>query len=251
MTMLSPEELQELRKLQERFKDYLPTAAHQVRELPGSQRKWVFLPWQAIRERLDEVAPDWMSDFSNIQYSEKDAICKCGITIMGVRKEAIASVPISLISSKGNDMARGSAADRLAAEALKNAAEHWGIGRYLDDQVGTIRHLWEHRAQLTTEMEGEIRKLMGQYSKEISTYTTPKAKEAGGMLEATAGVSTVKTINDAQVKRLWAIARKELNLSDSDVKSVLAEFNVESTASIPASEYDKVIQRLRDFATKF
>ncbi|MDJ0799711.1 MAG: hypothetical protein QNJ51_23340 [Calothrix sp. MO_167.B12] len=58
---------------------------------------------------------------------------------MTIRKEAIACVPIEIISSKGRDMSRGSAADRLHAEAIKNAAEVWGVGRYLDDQEFTAK----------------------------------------------------------------------------------------------------------------
>ncbi|MBR8838147.1 MAG: hypothetical protein DSM106950_30135 [Stigonema ocellatum SAG 48.90 = DSM 106950] len=39
-----------------------------------------------IRDRLDEVCPDWIIDYSEIQYLGNDAICRCGITILGVRK---------------------------------------------------------------------------------------------------------------------------------------------------------------------
>lgn len=130
-------------------------------------------------------------------------------------------------------MTRGSAADRLYAEAMKNASESWGLGAYLDDQVAVTRYLWDNRHSLSDEMEGEIRKLAGQYKKELAA--SPQ----------------IRKISQEQAARLWAIARSELKLSDSDVRSVFAGFNIESTAEIPAASYDKVIEGLRNYATKF
>lgn len=248
--MLTPQIREELRHIQVELKKPLPAKLHEVRELPGTDKKWVFLPWQAIRDRLDEIAPEWLIDHSEIQYMNNDAICRCGITILGVRKEAIASVPISLVSGKGKEMTRGSAADRLAAEAIKNAAETWGVGRYLDDQKFTIEYLWENKAQLSDQMNGELQVLIRQYK--ISNGMMPllpqKPKSEGGMLEAISGVSPRKTISDAQAKRLWAIASKELHLSENDVKAVFAEFKIEKTAEIAVADYDKVIERLRAYA---
>jgi hypothetical protein len=159
---MNPEIRDELRRIQLELKKPFPAAAHEFRELPGG-KKWVFLKWQTIRERLDEVCPDWISDYSDIQYLGNDAICRCGITILQIRKEAIASVPISILSSSGKEMSRGSAADRLAAEALKNGAETWGVGRYLDDQAFTIRYLWERMSELDDAACGEVRRLSEQY----------------------------------------------------------------------------------------
>lgn len=231
--MMTPTEREELRAIQRQLKEFFLPAKHKVREIPGSPKKWIYLPWQSIRERLDEIAPDWMSDFSEIQYIGNDAICRGAITILGVRKEAIASVPISVQSKAGNEMTRGSAADRLYAEAMKNASESWGVGAYLDDQVAVIRYLWDNRHSLSDEMEGEIRKLSGQYKKELAA--SPQ----------------IRKISQEQAARLWAIARSELKLSDSDVRAVFAGFNIESTAEIPAGIYDKVIQGLRDYKVKF
>ena len=165
--MITSEIRDELRHIQSELKKPFPANLHEVREIPGSNKKWVFLKWQIIRERLDEVAPDWMSDYSEIQYVGNDAICRCGIAILGVRKEAIASVTISAQSKAGNEMTRGSAADRLAAEGLKNAAECWGVGRYLDDQAFTIRYLWEQMSELNDAMCGEVRRLSEQYKIQV------------------------------------------------------------------------------------
>ncbi|NDJ21007.1 hypothetical protein GS682_04975 [Nostoc sp. B(2019)] len=233
--MITPPIRDELRRIQAELKKPFPANLHEVRELPGSNKKWVFLRWQTIRKRLDEIAPDWMSDYSEIQYIGNDAICRCGITILGIRKEAIASVPISLQSKAGNEMTRGSAADRLAAEGLKNAAETWGVGRYLDDQEYTIKYLWENKHKLSDQMNGELRRLCEQYKVQMKTIQ----------------LSAVQAITQEQAKRLWAIARNECKLSESEVKTIFTEFKVESTTDILVSQYDKVIERIKNFNPKF
>lgn len=109
--MLTSTVREELRRIQEELRQPFPARAHELRDLPGGARKWAFIKWQTIRERLDDVCPDWVIDYSEIQYLGNDAVCRCGITIMGIRKEALASVPISVTSSNGKEMTRGSAAD--------------------------------------------------------------------------------------------------------------------------------------------
>jgi hypothetical protein len=190
---------EELKNIQQALRQPFPANLHEVRELPGGSRKWVFLRWQTVRERLDEVYPEWSPDYSEIQYLGNDAICKCAITILGVRKEAIASVPISVLSKNGNEMSRGSAADRLAAEGLKNAAETWGVGRYLDDQSFTIKYLWEHMRELDEQMQGEIRKLTEQYKLAVTGRTLPPRKDNGSLLHSLAGIPHKATISEAQL----------------------------------------------------
>ncbi len=216
--------------------------------MPGGQRKWVYLRWQTIRERLDEVCPDWIIDYSEIQYLGNDAICRCGITILGVRKEAIASVPISILSSGGLEMSRGSAADRLAAEALKNSAEVWGVGRYLDDREFTIRYLWERMAELDNEAQGEIRRLSEQYKIDKKYAPQPKSKNETGFIHALSGTSSIAFITQAQAKRLWAIAKTELKLSDEQVKGAIKYFGFEKTESISQDKYESLINYLRTVA---
>jgi hypothetical protein len=179
--MITSEIRDELRRIQAELKKPFPANLHEFRELPGGGKKWVFLKWQTIRERLDDVAPEWMSDYSEIQYLGNDAICRCGITILGIRKEAIASVPVSITSSSGKEMSRGSAADRLAAESLKNTAEAWGVGRYLDDQPFTIRYLWERMVELDDAACGEVRRLSEQYKIQMKAAqpTTKKPNTTG------------------------------------------------------------------------
>ncbi|WP_445634620.1 hypothetical protein NSTC745_06441 [Nostoc sp. DSM 114161] len=243
--MITPEVRDELRRIQSELKKLFPADLHEVRELPGSNKKWVFLRWQTIRERLDEVAPDWMSDYSEIQYMGNDAICRCGITILGVRKEAIASVPISLQSSKGNEMTRGSAADRLAAEGLKNAAESWGVGRYLDDQPSVVRYLWENRVQLSDQMEQEVRRLAEQYKTHAMTHVSSPKKPSSAPTTAVAPLSPPpvdRNLLNAEIESLL----KRKNISVKQAQNALFElFKVRSRQHLNDKQLQEFLEYLR------
>jgi hypothetical protein len=244
--MITTEIREELRRIQLELRKPFPANKHEVRDLPGGGRKWVFLPWQIVRERLDEVCPEWIIDYSEIQYLGNDAICRAGITILGIRKEAIASVPISLTSSSGKEMTRGSAADRLAAEATKNAAEQWCVGRYLDDQEFTIRYLWEHRHELDDQMMGEVRRLAEQYKVDKGIRTPqPRTEKEGSLLHDIAGTSTVLTITEGQRKRLWAVGKNEYKLSDAQIKSAYKHFGFDKPEAIAANKYDDVMSYMK------
>ncbi|MCC5644739.1 hypothetical protein LC607_17700 [Nostoc sp. CHAB 5824] len=229
--MITSEIKDELRRIQAELKKPFPANLHEVRELPGSSKKWVFLRWQTIRERLDEIAPDWMSDYSEIQYIGNDAICRCGIAILGVRKEAIASVPISLQSKAGNEMTRGSAADRLAAEGLKNAAECWGVGRYLDDQPFTISYLWERMSELDDAMCGQVRLLSEQYKLRLKAAAVePDIKKSPELLSKPVRHNLLPQASQ-QPKQQQLPARKEVTKpsvvhpQDSRVRQIREIFN--------------------------
>ena len=249
--MIAPETRVELKHIQSELKKPLPAPQHEIRDLPGGGRKWVYLRWQTIRERLDEVCPEWVIDYSEIQYLGNDAICRCGITILGIRKEALASVPISILSSGGKEMSRGSAADRLAAEALKNSAEVWGVGRYLDDQEFTIRYLWERMAELSGEVQGEIRRLSEQYKIDKGARSTqPKSKNETGFINAISGVESSSLITEGQRKRLLSVAKNELKLDDEQVKDAQKHFGFEKTELISQDKYELLINYLRTKVAK-
>ncbi|MEH2201140.1 ERF family protein [Nostoc sp.] len=95
------------------------------------------------------------------------------------------------------------------------------------------------------------RKIAKEIKTEAGLAQKPKSDKEGSILHDMAGVNPVQTITEAQAKRLWAIAKNELKLSESDVRSVLAGFNLEKTAEIPSNHYDKVIQSIRDYAGNF
>jgi hypothetical protein len=119
-------ERQELREIQAELKKPFEAKLHNIRELPG-KGFWAFVSHHAVRERLDLVCPEWQSDYTQIEQIGSDVVCRCGITILGIRKQAIGSVPLVAAEKNGKDVSRGSAADRVSAEAFKNAAEMWGL----------------------------------------------------------------------------------------------------------------------------
>ncbi|MBO3463859.1 ERF family protein [Aetokthonos hydrillicola Thurmond2011] len=73
------------------------------------------------------------------------------------------------------------------------------------------------------------RKIAKEIKQEVGLIQKPSNGKEGSILHDMSGVSSVQTISDAQAKRLWAIAKNELKLSESDVRSVLAGFQLERT----------------------
>jgi hypothetical protein len=122
------------------LKQPFAAADHHIRDLPGG-KQWVYIKWQTIRARLNEVCPDWQMNYSDPNYLGEFCHVRCRLTIAGVTREALGNAKIAEISKSGNDMGRGSPIERAIADAFKNAAEAFGVGAYLDDQQFVIRHL--------------------------------------------------------------------------------------------------------------
>jgi hypothetical protein len=101
------------------------------------------------------------------------------------------------------------------------------------------------------EWEETKRKIAREIKQEAGLIQKPKKDKEGSILHDMAGVNPVQTITESQAKRLWAIAKNELKLTESDVRSILAGFNLEKTAEIPSSQYDKIIQSMRNYAGNF
>jgi hypothetical protein len=201
---------------------------HQERQLPGGGR-WFYITWQDIRERLDEVYPEWSCTWTEPIYIGDYCHISCTITICNVSRQAPGNAPIELISSKGKDMARGTPIERATADAFKNAAEAFGIARYLDDQVKTVNLL--HK-----QGDGRAYKFAKE-NEQIQVGARGIAKQPTGE----------KLITEPQAKRLWAIAKK-LNLSDQEIHQVIANYGFSDVAEISMRLYDKVIEELENLS---
>jgi hypothetical protein len=201
---------------------------HQERQLPGGGR-WFYITWQDIRERLDEVCPEWSCTWTEPIYIGDYCHISCTITICNVSRQAPGNAPIELISSKGKDMARGTPIERATADAFKNAAEAFGIARYLDDQVKTVNLL--HK-----QGDGRAYKFAKE-NEQIQVGARGIAKQPTGE----------KLITEPQAKRLWAIAKK-LNLSDQEIHQVIANYGFSDVAEISMRLYDKVIEELENLS---
>jgi hypothetical protein len=124
----------DIRDILTQLKAWFPPEVHKERDLPGGG-KWFYIPWQVIRERFDEVCPDWEVSYSPATYLGDYCTITCTITIGGISKQGVGNAEVMLLSSSGKNMARGTPIERATADAFKNAAEAWGVGRYLDEQT--------------------------------------------------------------------------------------------------------------------
>lgn len=127
-------DLERFKEVQPLLKEWFPPDVHVERDLPGGQTWW-YVPWQIIRDRLDEVVPDWQVDYTDPVYLEELCVIRCRITICGITREAPGNAPIKLLSRTGKDMSRGTPVERAVADAFKSCCESFGICRYLDDQT--------------------------------------------------------------------------------------------------------------------
>ena len=194
---------------------------HIERPLPGGKR-WFFITWQDIRERLDEVYPEWSCTWTEPNYIGDYCHISCTISIAGVSRQAPGNAPIQLISNEGKDMARGTPIERATADAFKNAAEAFGIARYLDDQVLTVKLL--HK-------QGDGRAY--KFHKENEQI---KAGARGIPINPT----VQKLITEPQQKRLWAIT-KEKGVSENEVRTIINNHGYEKTSEIQTIDYEKII----------
>lgn len=130
----------QIKEIITQLKAPFPHQCHKDRKLPGGGR-WFYVPWQDIRDRLDEVAPEWQVSYSEPGYLGEYCHISCTITIEGISRSAPGNAPIQLLSSSGKDMSRGTPIERAIADAFKNAAEAWGVARYLDNQEFVVKYM--------------------------------------------------------------------------------------------------------------
>lgn len=125
----------ELTEILPQLKAWFPPSAHKERDLKGGGQWW-YVPWQIIRDRLDEVCPgEWAVSYGNPSYLGDYCHISCTLSICGVCREGVGSAEIQLLSSSGKNMARGNPIERATADAFKNAAEQFGLAAYLDEQT--------------------------------------------------------------------------------------------------------------------
>lgn len=131
-----------LRELKKPF----PTEAHKDRPLPGSGR-WLYVPWQAIRDRLDELFPlDWSASYSDPVVVGDYMVIRCKLTILiskgGITREGVGNdKAYPEVNDKGKSKTIGTPPERARADAFRSAAEEFGIAAYLDDQAFVARYL--------------------------------------------------------------------------------------------------------------
>jgi len=248
----------EFREILKQLKTPFPPEQHQDRSLPGGGR-WFYIPWQNIRERLDEICPEWQMSWTEPSYVGDFCCISCTITICGISRQAPGNAQIQLLSSSGKDMSRGTPLERATADAFKNAAEAFGIARYLDDQPFVVGYLKSKGDMRGYKYHHENAQIEAGARGKTETVKKKRDDRPGSMLEDMGDgnyqpvnqpqVSQVLgMISEPQIRRLWAIGRSELKLSDETIKAAILKMGFESSKVIPQSKYDWVINSLRDLS---
>jgi Rad52/22 family double-strand break repair protein len=222
-----------LAKLREPF----PPSAHVERPLPGGG-KWFYVPWQQIRERIEEVAPDHELEFYPPEFVDAYCTVRCKLVICGVSRIAIGNA-----ENKGG--MRGNAIERAVADAYKNAAEAFGVCAYLDDQSKEKR-LWtaqylhgkgDDRAMSEAMRNGDIPGSLNRNKQK------PAPAKSDAAAPATEGDPTL--ITEGQQKRLYAIAMSS-GYTKEGLKCRLDAAGYKSSKDLPKAMYDKVCTALED-----
>lgn len=129
-----------LPELQARFKPNEHREFKTGQDKQGRETFYCYIKWQFIRKRLDDVVGvgGWILERTGMFIDESGNPCLIGrLNILGVVKESIGV-------GKAHEKWKGTKVENAIADLLKNCAEEFGIGRYLDDQPGTIQYLWEN-----------------------------------------------------------------------------------------------------------
>lgn len=234
---------EELKRIQACLRQPFPPEFHNIRELPG-KGYWAFISHHQYRERLDQVYPEWESEYTEIEQIASDIVCKCTIKILGISKQAIGSVPLIAAERNGKDISRGSAADRLAAEAFKNACEAWGIGRYLDQQDSVARYLNDNAVKLNNDTKIKLNKL-AQYLRQIgelpptnSNTVVPKLTSHKDSMFNKTNISEFAPDRNTLGQEI-NVLRREKNITKEQLENIMLE-----VTGVKKDSVDYTIQEL-------
>lgn len=225
------------------LKAWFAPEVHKERDLPGGG-KWFYIPWQLIRERFDDVWPAWEVSYSPATYLGDYCTITCTITISGISKQGVGNAQILMLSSSGKDMSRGTPIERATADAFKNAAEAWGVARYLDEQtdpktkadfVRYMQHSGNGRAAaLHYQNEGNAP------PKKPITVTHGAFGKKKPPQEPTPMLASL-----AQMKRFWAIA-KNCGYTEQGAKALIESFGFASSTEVTIAVYDELCRKAAD-----
>ncbi|MBD3882149.1 hypothetical protein IFO70_10300 [Phormidium tenue FACHB-886] len=249
----------DIREIIKDLKAWFPAEAHKERDLPGGG-KWFYIPWQLVRERFDEVYPGWEVYYSTPVYLGDYCVITCTITIAGISKQGVGNAEIQLLSSSGKNMARGTAVERSTADAFKNAAEVWGVARYLDEQTDP-----KAKADFVRYMQGKGDGRAAAYyhqnngSTAKSTSPAPKQTKPFGQTTQSKKVAPPATnvvplakpaaeptlITDPQRNRLWAIA-SNAGFTKEGCKALIFAYGFSSSKDITTNAYEGLCEKAAD-----
>jgi hypothetical protein len=221
-----------------------PAEVHKERELPGTSKTWWYVPWQAIRDRLDEICPDdWSVSYSPATYLGEYCNITCRLTICGLTREGVGSVPVTLLSSRGKDMARGNPTERAVAESFKTAAEQFGIAAYLDEQTDEKTRLSFIKFM---QRSGNGKPLAEYYNQQrTANGESPKPKPSNLPAKPFGQPQPSPLITDEQRKRFWTTA-KNTGYTEDGIRALIAASNFSSTKEITLNAYQVLCEKAAD-----
>ncbi len=233
---------EDLRVIQRNLRDFFPPEMHQIRQIKGGGY-WVFLPHQAIRDRLDEVVPEWEISYSPIEMVGADVSVRCTIVILKVMKQSIGSVPlVAATNRQGDDVSRGSATDRVRAEAFKNAAEEWGVGRYLDDQAAVFSYLNSNATSLPKKTRAELANVKNYLRKQGTL--SERGDVSYPMNKDIPVTKNSDLVTPEQASKLYAIAKSK-GLSSEQIAQLCQQFSkTNNTKFVPKAKYQEFLIHL-------
>lgn len=164
-----------LPELQAKFKPGEHSEYKTGTDKQGRETFYCYIKWQFVRKRLDDVCGvgGWLMERTGMFIDESGNPCIIGrMNILGTVKE-------SMGVGKAHQAWKGTKIENAIADLLKNCAEEFGIGRYLDDQRATIQHLWDN-AGTDEYIRSMCRKLGVQHKLQLNAQITENNAVASG-----------------------------------------------------------------------
>lgn len=161
--------------LQAKFRPQEHSEYYTGKNKQGQETYYCYIKWQFIRKRLDEIVGvgGWILERTGMFVDESGNPCLIGrMNILGVVKEAIGV-------GKAHEKWQGTKVENAIADLLKNCAEEFGIGRYLDDQRSTIQYLWDN-AGSDEYIKSMARKLAVQHKLQFNAQVAENNAIASG-----------------------------------------------------------------------
>jgi hypothetical protein len=207
-------------------------AANQIGTLPKGGVRLEYVGHAATTDRLLQVDPDWT--WAPVAHDERGLprldehgglwirLTVCGVTRLGYGDAAGKKGPNSVKEAIG--------------DAIRNAAMRFGVA--LD--------LWAKEDLQAVEPAAKKSPRSAPSPAAAAQKPEPTPGSAPPSGDSELKLPPQGAISAEQVKRLWTIARRELELGDEAVKAVVvAVTGQESTKAIPTAHYDKVLEELR------
>ncbi len=238
-----------------------------------------YLPWYRANKILDKYAPGWEWEVQSTNFTE-DRIFITGCLIIPTKHGLVKrcatgteELKRTVWDKKANqyvakEIAYGDPSSNAESMAFRRCAARFGLALYLYDKSTRDDYAKNYQqAQPTTKVEpsnnkkcsdSEIKRLFAianergipeQRIKEIASRYGYKSRKDILAKDYQAILSELEKLpqelaNKAQRKKMFDLARTN-RLLDSDIKTILDQFGYNSSAQIPVSRVESVLETIR------